>query len=97
MTKIIVTKEEEEDLEYINAILFSELKDYKDSDVGISRHGMEWTNSKKTTVCSKLREIYVATNDEKIKKLTVEATLLAKKLVKRLIEYRKEKDLREKK
>lgn len=44
----------------------------------------------KPTICALLRTIYVKGDDE-IKELAIEATVLAKKMTKRLVEYHNER------
>ena len=58
----------------------------KDSPGYLPDNGMGYISNKKT-LCNKIREIYIATDDDEIKKLCEEATVMAKKMSKRLQEY----------
>ena len=88
MPKINPAREMEKSLKELGDFLEDELK-------GIYSYlpirGMEF-QGKKNTVCDKLRQIYVITDDPKIKELVVEATVMAKKMTKKLLAYRKEKE-----
>lgn len=70
-----------------------EIGDFIDSEISdIDYHStsnME-RNAKKRSVCEVLRRIYQITDSQEIKNLTIEGTLMAKKMTKKLVEYRKE-------
>jgi len=85
MTKVNPAREMERSLKEIGDLLEEELKGVTSY---IPKRGMEF-KSKKETICNKLREIYSLTEDKQIKELTVEATLMAKKMTKKLLEYKK--------
>jgi hypothetical protein len=46
--------------------------------------------AKKRSICEVLRTIYKTTDNQEIKELTIEGTLMAKKMSKKLVKYRKE-------
>ena len=81
-------KQEEllKDINYLDIVIEDELKDINQE---LSKRGMEY-QSKKETICNKIREIYMETNDPKIKTISIEAMIMAKKMAKKLLEYRKE-------
>jgi len=58
----------------------------KDAPGWLPDKGMSYISSKKT-LCNKIREIYIATDDDEIRKKCEEATVMAKKMAKRLQEY----------
>jgi len=89
MSKIL--NEMERNLKEIGDFLERELKDIKGVVETDLRSDMK--QHTKETICNKLREIYMLSNDMKIKELAVESTIMAKKMMKRIVEYyRKEND-----
>jgi hypothetical protein len=73
-----------EELKQLGEILDEELKDIV---AGLSIRGMNWRSTKET-VCDKLRQIYQLTDNKEIKELCVDATIMSKKMTKKLIYYR---------
>ena len=91
MSKVNVLRELERELKEVSDILAEELEGI---EVPQTEENLKMDYRKKITICDKLREIYMAAEDnEEIKMYTIQATIMAKKMVKRLIEYRKTKEL----
>lgn len=78
------TKEIDKILDEICDILDDEVRGIESF---IPARGMEYIGTK-DTFCKKMREIYMSTDNPKIRELTIESTLMAKKMAKKLLEYR---------
>lgn len=84
--KIDPEKEMIRDLKELGDLLEEELKDIKSY---LPTRGLNYRSNKRT-VCDVFREIYLTTNDNELKQLAIEGTLMAKKMSKRLVQYVKE-------
>ena len=80
----------EKELEEISVLLESELKNSPTIKPNMNGKA-SWR-----TICSVLREIYHNTEDEKVKTLCIEATIQAKKMSRKLLEYRNERKIKDK-
>jgi len=63
-------------------LLEEDLKNLPDKHVNMN------AGASRRTICSVLRDIYHKTEDEEIKKWCVEATVKAKKMTRKLVEYK---------
>jgi len=72
-------------LDNISEFLDNEIKGVNAS---LPQRGMD-TMSGKRSLCNVLIEIYSSTEDQNIKDLATEATMMAKKMTKKLVEYYK--------
>lgn len=83
MAKVNIPREIDKNLIEINALLEEELKDIEHKAVVMERHGV------KKTLCSTIRNIYEKVEDVEVRDWCIEATVQAKKMAARLVEYRK--------
>ena len=83
MSKEHDSKVLENELEQETILLEKELKNLKAKHIDMN------ASADHRTICSVLRDIYHKSEDQEIKEWCLEATIKAKKMVRKLVEYKK--------